>query len=218
MIAQTTNLEAGELAVGAGPYAAEMWLGHVTGRVLKRYPQLRLKLQAEHWRVLPELLRQGRLDLVVANVEEILGLKEFRIIEQPPVRGIWVCRASHPLTRRKALSHSALKEYPFIGLRIPEPIRVRMDSGARDASLMSRKIETTSVTLIKAMSRESDAISLVHPDMVRAEVASGEFAALEIDAPALSLRGGVVWLAERSPLAGSAGLHSRAADRGWPGP
>ena len=33
------------------------------------------------------------------------------------------------------------------------------------------------------MSREEDAISLVLPDMVRPEVAGGEFAVLEIDAP-----------------------------------
>ena len=49
------------------------------------------------------------------------------------------------------------------------------------------------------MIREGDAISLVHPDMVRAELASGEFAVLEIDAPPLHLRGGVAWLAEKSP-------------------
>jgi DNA-binding transcriptional LysR family regulator len=65
--------------------------------------------------------------------------------------------------------------------------------------VLNRKIDTTSVALIKAMVREGDAIALVHPDMVRDEVASGDFKVLEIDAPPLYLKGGVVWLAERSP-------------------
>jgi DNA-binding transcriptional LysR family regulator len=47
--------------------------------------------------------------------------------------------------------------------------------------------------------REGDAISLVLPERVRPEVASGEFAVREIDVPPSCLRGGMVWLAERSP-------------------
>jgi hypothetical protein len=35
-----------------------------------------------------------------------------------------------------------------------------------------RRVNTTSVTMIKAMVRESDAVTLIHPDEVRVEVES----------------------------------------------
>jgi DNA-binding transcriptional LysR family regulator len=177
-----------------------MWLGQVAGRVLKSHPRLNFKLHVEHWRLLPDLLRQGRVDLFVANVDEILNHKEFHIVELPSMNGIWVCRAVHPLAKRKLLSRASLKDYPFIGPQLPAPIRDWLVEGTNTSSILDRKIETTSVTLIKAMVREGNAISLVHPDMVRAELAGGEFVQLELNSPTLLLRAGVVWLSGRSPL------------------
>jgi hypothetical protein len=67
----------------------------VTGRILKRYSGLRFKLRLDHWRVLPELLVKGQIDLFVANVDGILGQKAFRIVEFPAIKGLWVCGADH---------------------------------------------------------------------------------------------------------------------------
>jgi DNA-binding transcriptional LysR family regulator len=52
--------------------------------------------------------------------------------------------------------------------------------------------------MIKARIREGDAVSLVHPDMVRSELASGEFVVLHFDAPPVVFHAGMVWLADRS--------------------
>jgi DNA-binding transcriptional LysR family regulator len=48
------------------------------------------------------------------------------------------------------------------------------------------------------MLRHGDAVSLVHPDMVRSEVARGELAILRFDAPAVAFRTGIVWLTGRT--------------------
>jgi DNA-binding transcriptional LysR family regulator len=52
--------------------------------------------------------------------------------------------------------------------------------------------------MIKAMVREGDAVSLVHPDAVRVELARGHFVTLDFGAPPLTFRTGLVWLADRS--------------------
>jgi DNA-binding transcriptional LysR family regulator len=53
--------------------------------------------------------------------------------------------------------------------------------------------------MIKAMIRQGDAVSLLHPDTIRSEVVSGEFTILEFDAPPLVFHAGIVWRADRSP-------------------
>ncbi|MHC5539839.1 hypothetical protein ACYOEI_16595 [Singulisphaera rosea] len=57
---------------------------------------------------------------------------------------------------------------------------------------MGRKISTTSVTVIKAVIREWDALSLAFPDMVRAERAGGEFVRLDFNSPRPHRPSGVV--------------------------
>jgi DNA-binding transcriptional LysR family regulator len=48
------------------------------------------------------------------------------------------------------------------------------------------------------MVREGDAVTLVHPDSVRVELARGEFVTLDFGAPPLTFDTGLVWLADRS--------------------
>ncbi|WP_161602383.1 LysR family transcriptional regulator [Tautonia marina] len=197
-IRKYVDLEDGELSLGAGSYVSDVWLGPVVGRVMRRFPQLRLTLHVEHWHLLPEMLRRMQIDLFVANVEHLRDQKEFRIIEFPPQEGIWVCRADHPLSALKSPERSALKDYPLIGPPIPPSIRHWLDSGSSRHARPDRKIDTTSVAMIKAMIREGDAVSLVHPAMVRSEIASGDFVILHFDAPPLAIHAGMAWLADRS--------------------
>jgi DNA-binding transcriptional LysR family regulator len=46
-ISQTADLEGGELAVGAGTYSADLWMGQVAGRLLRRFPRLRISIRVE---------------------------------------------------------------------------------------------------------------------------------------------------------------------------
>jgi DNA-binding transcriptional LysR family regulator len=113
VIGQTASLDAGELSVGVGAYTADTWMGQVSGRLLQRHPGLRIAIHVELWKSVPEPLRRGRVDLFVASIEQIRG-KEFRVVEFPEQRGIWVCRAGHPLTGRASPSRSDLCDYVMI--------------------------------------------------------------------------------------------------------
>lgn len=197
-IRQTSDLTAGELSVGAGAYVADVWLGQITGRLLRRFPRLKLSIHVDHWETLPDALRQGRIDVFIANVERVRGRKEFQVIEFPHQRGIWVCRAGHPLAGRAGRSRAALGDFALVGPPVPDPIRRWLEDDGNHPRVLDRKIDTSSLTMIKSMLREGDAVSLVHPDSVRPELASGEFVILDFDAPALFLEAGVAWLADRS--------------------
>jgi DNA-binding transcriptional LysR family regulator len=197
-IGQTASLEAGELSVGVGPYTADTWMGQVSGRLLQRYPRLRISIHVEPWESLPDLLRRGRVDLFVASIEQIRGRKEFQIVEFPEQRGLWICRAGHPLAGRGSPSRSALCDYVMISPQLTPRIRRWLETAERRSLGFRRHVNTTSVTMIKAMVRQGDAVSLIHPDEVRVELARGDFVTLDVGAPPLSFQTGLVWLADRS--------------------
>jgi DNA-binding transcriptional LysR family regulator len=52
--------------------------------------------------------------------------------------------------------------------------------------------------MIKAMVRQGDAVSLIHPAEVRVELARGDFVTLDFGAPPQTFHTGLVWLADRS--------------------
>jgi DNA-binding transcriptional LysR family regulator len=173
-------------------------MGQVSGRLLQRYPRLRISIHVEPWESLPELLRRGRVDLFVASIEQLQDRNDFRVVEFPEQRGIWICRAGHPLTGRASLSRSALRDYVMISPQLTPRIRHWLEAGERGSRGFRRHVNTTSVTMIKAMVREGDAVSLIHPDEVRVELARGDFMRLDIGAPPLTFHTGLVWLADRS--------------------
>src|SRR5262249_44899284 len=142
------------------------WMGQVSGRLLQRYPRLRISIHVEPWERLPDLLRRGRVDLFVASTEEIRG-KEFRVVAFPEQRGIWICRAGHPLATRVPPSRSALCDYVMISPQFTPGIRRWLEAGDRRSRGFRRHVNTASVTMIKAMVRQGDAVSLIHPDEVQ---------------------------------------------------
>jgi DNA-binding transcriptional LysR family regulator len=197
-IGQTAALDAGELSVAVGPYTADTWMGKVSGRLLERYPRLRISIHVEPWESLPDLLHRGRVDLFVGSIEQIRGRKEFRLVEFPEQRGIWICRAGHPLTGQASPSRSALCQYVMISPQLTPRIQRWLEAAEGRSRGFRRRVSTTSVTMIKAMVRESDAVTLIHPDEVQVELARGEFVPLDFGAPPLTFHTGLVWLADRS--------------------
>jgi len=197
-IGQTAALDAGELSVGVGPYTADTWMGQVSGRLLERYPRLRISIHVEPWESLPDLLHGGRVDLFVASIEQIRGRKEFRVVEFSEQRGIWICRAGHPLAGQASPSRSALCQYVMISPQLTPGIQRWLEAVETPWRGFRRRVNTSSVTMIKAMVRQSDAVTLIHPDEVRVELARGDFVPLDIGAPPLTFHTGLVWLADRS--------------------
>jgi DNA-binding transcriptional LysR family regulator len=197
-IGQTAALDAGELSVGVGPYTADTWMGQVSGRLLQRYPRLRISIHVEPRESLRDLLRRGRADLFVASIEQIRDRRDFRVVEFSEQRGIWICRAGHPFMGRASPSRSALCDYVMMSPQLTPRIRRWLEAGESRSRGFRRHVNTTSVTMIKAMVRQGDAVSLIHPDEVRVELARGEFVPVDFGAPPLTFHAGLVWLADRS--------------------
>jgi DNA-binding transcriptional LysR family regulator len=86
----------------------------------------------------------------------------------------------------------------MISPQLTPRIRSWLETGDHRSRGFRRHVNTTSVTMLKAMVREGDAITLIHPDEVRVELARGDFVPLDFGAPPLTFHTGLVWLADRS--------------------
>src|SRR5262249_10282310 len=108
------------------------------------------------------------------------------------------CRAGHPLAGREPPTRSALCEYVLMSPPITSRVQRWLVADDRRSRGFRRQINTTSLTALKAMVREGDAVSLVHPDSVKVELERGEFVTLDFDAPPITFDAGFVWLADKS--------------------
>jgi DNA-binding transcriptional LysR family regulator len=86
----------------------------------------------------------------------------------------------------------------MISPQLTPTIRRWLEAGGRRSRGFRLHVNTTSVTMVKAMVRQGDAVSLIHPDEVRVELARGEFVPLDFGAPPLTFHTGLVWLTDRS--------------------
>src|SRR4051794_9655160 len=109
-----------------------------------------------------------------------------------------ICRAGHPLAGQASPSRSALCDYMMVSPQLTPRIRRWLEAEERRSRGFRRHVNTISVTMIKAMVRQGDAVSLIHPDEVRGELARGDFVPLDFGAPPLTFHTGLVWLADRS--------------------
>ena len=86
----------------------------------------------------------------------------------------------------------------MISPQLTPRIRRWLEGVERRSRDFRRHVNTTSVTMIKAMVRQGDAVTLIHPDEVQVQLARGDFVPPDFGAPPLTFHTGLVWLADRS--------------------
>ena len=108
------GLEEGSLAIGAGPYPAEISVATAVARVASAHPRLRIRCTtADPDQVVRDVLAE-RIDVGIAGVAELE--KDARLVVEPlpPLRVFLACRPGHPLAKESRLSRAGVR-VPFRG-------------------------------------------------------------------------------------------------------
>lgn len=195
--------EPGKLSVGAGLWGGSSLVGAPLGRMAARFPAIRINLKFARWHELPDMLRQGVIDVMVGHVGEVADQEEFAVAPLSEHRGYIVCRRDHPLTGLAAPDATSVFGYPFAGPELPRDVLAmlgKLPKGTRDVwkrsgGLLPVRCDSSSV--LKAIIARSDVISSMSMFMVANEVQRGELAVLR--APSLGLHGryGAAWVVDR---------------------
>jgi len=178
-VALAKGLHKGELAVGFGPYAAELLLPHALPRFVSEHPNVRVRLQVDSLEVLGRALRQRTLDFVVGESTVLEGDESIDIFEPlEPIPACLFTRAGHPLAAANATLRDLL-DYPLVQVsRLPPRVlRPFLEAlGASSTAGLSRPapaIECPTVPLAVATVLGSDAVMLASFGLLKRELALG---------------------------------------------
>ncbi len=201
---RTQGLEIGVLRVAAGSYPADLCVGPALGRLAARHPRLRVELGTGDWRAIVGPLLRAQFDLAVVELSAVE--QDPRLFTQalPTHRGVFCCRADHPLLKQKALTLEQVFEYPFASPKLPLRVGAMFHRLAKAWAIDAETgdylppIKVDTVALAKTVVSSSDAILAAPLRMVADEVRAGRLAMLDLRPPWLHTNYGFVYLKDRA--------------------
>ncbi len=201
------GLSKGELQVGVGTYVGVGYVDRAIARIVRAHPDVRLRIANDNWANLLPLMRRRELDLAVIDVRTFAADEGLDITRLKRRQGYLAVRPGHPLLKQNGrLSMSDVLHYPFVSTwRFPPGLLRRIVDGSATAENPSRpglktvpSIACESLTMMKNIAQESDAVALLPLNTLLAEIEAKTIAVLPLILPMLESDFGIVRLARRS--------------------
>lgn len=182
------GLEIGSLAVGAGPYPAEISVGAACGRLAGLHPGLKLDVRVGDWRFLTQLVVEGQVDVAVAETSVAEQDDRLETEALPRHQGYVIARSDHPLARQTDVALDEARAYPLVTSSVPE----RMGR-------LSPDIRVDTFDLVRSIVLESEALGLALPSQIAEDLEAGRLVCLPVAAPWLHTNYGFIRLKNRTP-------------------
>ncbi len=198
------TLQARGLSVGGGPYPAQTILGTALARFVGAYPRVKTRLLIRDWDDLLHKLRSRELDFFVAEVSTLQGEQNLAIEPMATHPLYFAARAGHPLAGRATILAADSFRFPLVSMtRIAPRVLGPMLAAQRrlDDPAAARRsfpaVECNSLSTVKHMVANSDALMVVSLSCIADELDQGQFVVLGSE-PWLHLQYGLVRLADRA--------------------
>lgn len=197
-IQQFQGLKQGSLAIGIGPYAASILLGHALGCFNRQHPDVRVTAMVDDWINLPRRLKEREFDFVLMETSQLHADQDLEVIPLLPHQGFFFCNGAHPALKLKALSMQHLADYPFVLPTLPQRLLDLFGSlfmpAGDDRSVVDRLsiIQSNDVLLIRNTVANSEALGVATYGMITEDLQNNRFAALPIRVPELRTAYGIV--------------------------
>ncbi|GFM79783.1 LysR family transcriptional regulator [Pseudomonas cichorii] len=195
-VAQMTKLDAGEIRFGSGPAPAMRLIPEAMSRFIEAHPKVRAYLEVNNWEKLARSLAREEIEFFVADTRQFESDPNFQTRPLKARRGMFFCRAGHPLLSKESLSTNDMFDYPLGATLIPPGIRKGLAnlSGRSDFTL---HIETAHFPALMKIVQSSNVIGIGPQEALEHDIANGTLARLhwrnlpnELDS--LSARYGIV--------------------------
>jgi DNA-binding transcriptional LysR family regulator len=173
------GIDSGRIVIGAMPLSRARLLPKAVARFHADFPTVSIKILEGSFAELVDILRNGEADLLIGALRPNAGEIE---IEQNPLfsdRPVVFGRTNHPLASvQKPQQH--LAQYPWVLPAKGTPLRTQWEEmmQALEQPIPQVQIECGSVIAVREMLRESDFLTLLSPDQLAVEVASGLLVAI----------------------------------------
>lgn len=183
-LASQTGTAAGSIKIGAMPLARARLLPDALSALCRAHPTARIVVVEGAHRELIDLLRDGRIDMMVGALREPAPGAD---IAQAPLcadRLAVIARAGHPLTTPDRIAPADLADlaaFPWIVGLPGAPVRALWERmfGMDGAPLPHAPIDCGSVMTIRGLLLSGDFLTLLSPDQVWVELAAGLLQVIE---------------------------------------
>jgi DNA-binding transcriptional LysR family regulator len=159
----------GDISVGAIMAPAPGLLARTILDVKSRYPRLKIRVHVDTSDVLVELLRQGKLDLVLGRLAEPDDHHDldFEVLENETLSVI--SGIHHPQVKARRLSLKDLSDSPWILQPPTSPMRQLLERAFRDSGMPTpaNLIETASILTTTTLLQDTDMVSVTPSTIAR---------------------------------------------------
>jgi LysR family transcriptional regulator, regulator of abg operon len=115
------ELRQGQLRIGAAPAALDILLRDPLAQFARRFPGVRIQVEANSVEQIGVLLMRGEIDLAVGALDSLKAEKGLEVQELYTAPVAMFVRRGHPLDAARVPSLEELFHYPMIGPTPPEP-------------------------------------------------------------------------------------------------
>jgi DNA-binding transcriptional LysR family regulator len=200
---QMAQGEAGTLHIGLGSGPGAMLMTPLLMHLARDHPRLRLTISRGRTDLLERSLRERTLDAIVVDARSLNPAPDLRATETYEMRGSFLCRRGHPLTRQRGgVRFEQLRAFPIASTPLSDEVaRVLVERYGPDAHPSHCvTLRCEEIPSLVELTRQTDtiliAIRAAGPDLVELMVkpaldATARFAMVTLagrsEAPALGI-------------------------------
>lgn len=169
---QLQSGEMGQFRVGMGSGPGAMLMTPLLMVMANEHPQAHIDISRGSTALLVQALRDRLLDALILDIRSLQPAPDLKVDAVQEMKGAFMCRAGHPLAKKRQVSFAQLREYPIASTPLSDEVaRVLMErygTSAHPDQLVNLRCEEISSLLDVA--RSSNAIVLAirasAPDLV----------------------------------------------------
>jgi len=186
----------GTVRIGLGSGPGAMLMTPLLKTMAKSHPTIHVEVARGHTEVLTRALRERELDALVVDARSLSPAPDLRVANLVEMRGAFMVRANHPLTRWKGtLRFDALRQFPIASTPLSDEVArtmvERYGPAAHPSECVTLRCEE--IPSLVDVARHSDAV------LIAIRAAAPELVELALK-PAMNAtaRFGIVTLARRA--------------------
>lgn len=201
-----SGVRRGGLRFGCGPQIAPAALAETVTNLIELHPKISIQIVIERWNLLTRMLRDGEIQLFVADIEDIRDEPDLLIEALPGINNIAVCRSGHPLAERGQVTPRDLLSYPLVLPSLPRRGALWLQENAPDDvpadDYLSQVIHVTcdSFALVYRIVQQTDNITIGSEFLFQENIANSSLVKLELRnfTPISQANPGIVTLRNRT--------------------
>lgn len=195
------NIVTGSLSVALGVYPVALSGMPAIGRLVDRYPSLRVEARTIGWRDIADEILERRVSLGMGELSVVVNDPNFSVEPVGKHKVYFYCRAGHPLAGRRKVAASDIDNFPLAMIRLPPrvadvfPGQGRIDASSGD---MIPSVEVNDLDGARRIVLNSNCIGMAVPMQIADALKGGELVLLPYRASWMHLLYGFIWLRGRT--------------------